>query len=746
MSFIQNEADKVKNRAYTLQDDPSKNLKVTASLRDKQMEKLAKKLEDMDVGQKVVQMWRNGDADRSEWLQRQEQFMIELDEFIDPIYESAMDWSSTLHLPTILTVCKTYHSRMMTALWGIDPAFVCRSRTSANEDRAHLIEELMRYTLRDWCNEYDGVEEELDKWLWDWITKGDGILKGRWAKKFTCFQDIESEHIQDVELKMDPASGHSVPVPIVREVEREVTKTEEVFNGPMLQRAFAEDILIIGGDGDPQKADAVLEQGWTTASECWSMVDQGVFRNAPVEKMIAGGKDNIIGGDQSSNIKQLKIEQGGRALLNRETELDRYRIIEAYMSLDVDGGGINSDVVVWVHVRTNEILRATYLRRVMPSGKRPYFRIGFHKRHGVEYNVGLPEMLYSLGKEIDSMHNIKVDVGILQSMPFGFYRPTAASLKEENLPIVPGALIPVDNPQSDVFFPNLGIKTTFGFQEHDALMNQVERLTSVSELNLGMQSDTQGAARTATGARALLGEASNNLSIYISRMNRGWKRALRYTFEMLQQRIPPGFQFRILGDDGNSYWKKIETREELAGMYDFELDANSANSNKQILLEQANMIYQMTSDPINLQLGIVTPANRYEALINLLKTNGVKSVAKYTTKPQNYNIQLSPLEVLDRVLAGIDVPLNPTMDLQSILTLISEFHDNDELSGQFGPAEMGLLAHKAQEAQQLMQAVQQAQATANVQQQQNLNIRASQQPGNMQPVNITQQPGPGVGG
>jgi hypothetical protein len=545
---------------------------------------------------------------------------------------------------------------------------------------------------------------------------------------------------------MDPATGHSVPVPVVKEVEKPVTKTIEVYNGPMLERVNAEDILVVGGDGDPQKADEVIEQTWLTASELWSAVDQGIFREDVVEEIVKGGKDVLIGNDQSSNIKQLKMEQGGRALLNREIELDRYRIFEAYMRIDVDGSGISSDVVVWVHSRTMKILRATYLRRIMPSGRRPFFRIPFHKRHGVEYSVGLPEMLYSLGKEIDAIHNMKVDVGILTSMPFGFYRPTAASLKEESLPLEPGSMIPVDNPQTDVMFPNLGIKTAFGFQEHDALMNQVERLTSISEINLGLQTGTQGAARTATGARAILGEASNNLTVYISRMNRGWRKALRYVFEMLQQRLPPGFQFRITGDDGNGYWHQIHSREEICGMFDFELDANSANSNKQIQQEQANMLLQLTADPINMQMGIVTPSNRYEAVVNMLKANGIKSIAKYATKPQQYLIQLSPLEILDRVLMGVDVPLNPTMDLQGLLNLIQEFHDSDELNGQFGPDHMGVLMHKAQEAKQLMAAVQSAQNNARVAEQQNLNTRASMQPGNMQPTMIQQPASPGTGG
>lgn len=744
VSILQDEAEVAKNRKNALKYDPSKNLKVTASLRDQQLDKLTKKLEDMDIGQKVVEMWNEANSDRAEWLDRQNEYLKEVDEFIRPIYEPAQDWMSDLHLPTILNVCKTYHGRMLQALWGIDPPFICRSRTAANADRAMLIEDLMRYTLRDWANEYDGVELELDKWLWDWITKGDGWLKGRWEKKFTRYLDVQTEQVEAVEMQMDPQTGNSVPVPVMKDIEREVSVTEEVFNGPDLRRIHVEDVVVIGGEGDPQRGD-VLEQGWLSASELWTKADQKIFRNDVVEEIIKGGKDMLSGNDATSTMKQSHIEQAGLAQLDPEYKEDRYRIIEAYIKVDVDGSGISSDVIVWVHARSRKILRATYLRRVQPSGKRPYFKIEFHKRHGVEYSIGLVEMLYTLGKEIDAMHNINIDVGILSSLPFGFYRPTASALKENQLPIEPGALIPVDNPQADIYFPNLGVRTSFGFQEQQALMTHVDRTTSISDLNFGLISG-QGASRTATGTRALLGESSSNLNVYIQRMNRGWKRALRYVFEMLQERIPPGFQFRVLGDDGNSYWKIIKSKQEICGMYDFELDANSANSNKQVEIERANMIYQMTGNPLDLQMGIVSPSNRYEALVNMLKVNGIKSVAKYTNKPQGYAMVFSPMEMADRLLNGIDFQLVPQMDLQGFIAVVQEIMQNDELNGQFGPAQIGVLAAKAQEAGQLMQAMQAQQAQAMVAQQQNMNTQASMVPGNMQQVAVNQQPQPGEGG
>jgi hypothetical protein len=130
----------------------------------------------------------------------------------------------------------------------------------------------------------------------------------------------------------------------------------------------------------------------------------------------------------------------------------------------------------------------------------------------------------------------------------------------------------------------------------------------------------------------------------------------------------------------------------------------------------------------------------------MLKVNGVKAVSKYSTKPQNMAYNPTPIEILDRLLAGIDVPFNPTMDIQGFLTLAAEFMQNDELNGQFGPDAMAVINAKAQEAQALMEALQQQAATAAVQQQQNMNTMASMQPGNMQQVQLTQAPQQGEGG
>jgi hypothetical protein len=334
-------------------------------------------------------------------------------------------------------------------------------------------------------------------------------------------------------------------------------------------------------------------------------------------------------------------------------------------------------------------------------------------------------LTYSLAKEIDAQHNMKVDFGLLSTLPFGFYR-ASSSMAQEKIPFEPGALIPLDNPQADVYFPNLGNRTVFGMQEEAALYNYIERMASVSDMSLGVLG-AQGAARTASGARIVAQESNTNLDIYLKRLNKGFKKLLHGIFEMLQQRVEPGMQFRLFGDDGNNYWATVRSREEIAGNYDFILEPSSANSNRQIQMDTAQQLYQITSNPLDIQLGIITPTERYEAVKNYLQTLGVKNFSRFIKKPNGATRLFTPEEIANRVLAGIDVQLGPEQDLQGFVGYVQHIMDTDELLGQFNEQQTIALARKMQEAMQMMQALQEMAAQqANAQQMQN-NAAMSQQ-------------------
>lgn len=719
MSELNDDKKALKNRK-SLED-------VDAPLRDQVVEKLVRKLEDLDVGQTVVKMWQTGSAERQEVAERQKAFLDSWDSQDVAKSGGPFKGSSDLHLPMPLWVLKAFHARFLATLTD----FTMKARNAASTEREWVVKEIVQYALSDWFNYYQGIEEAKDRWVWNWAGKGEGWLKQRWDCRYSRYIDVVEEMVPGPPQFQTGPDGREVMVEgPPRAVEKEKEVMRKVFEGGVVECVPWENIITVGSP-EPWLSDAVIEMVPLTASDLWTCADRKIFRAKAVKKVIEGGADSVSAED-TTGIKQAAAENSGRSQLDSTIDADRYVILEAYLRMDIDNSGVASDVVVWVHKRSGEILRATYLHRINKTGERPYFRIEFHLHEDGRTPMGLLEMLYPLSKELDAHHNLRIDFGLLSVMPFGFYRPTS-NIEAEELELSPGALIPVDNPQTDVYFPQMGQRTAFGAQEEAAIMNMVERLTGISDLSLGVIGG-QGATRTATGARALVAEASANLDVYLSRLNRGWKRFLKYTFDQLQQRLPKGLEFRVTGKDGHAYFISTKGPEEVAGDFDFEISASSASSNKQIQLEVAREVLTLTSNPLDIQLGIITAANRYEALKNYLQVMGVKDFSRFVNAAMENKITITPEEEAGRVLAGIPVRVTPEMDHEGFLAYFQEIYDNDELLGQFNEQQTLALANQAQQHKQALQALQQMAAQQANAQQMRINGANSQNQAPMAPV------------
>lgn len=707
--MINKDREIVEKRKNTFKDEVKQD-----SLIEKSPKKLFKMLEEENFGEEIQQLWSQGNSDRSMWLTRQQAFLDEYDEFLDPIIEAPATWAADLHLPVSFTIAKTFHARFYAAVMGQEPICNVKARTAANEERTQMIQDLMSYTMKSWANDYNGIEEEMDSFIWNWVTRGTAIFKTSWEKKFSRIVDAVKKQVPVLQYVVNPETGEEEVVEGAQEVESEEEVTIIDCDAPKIKRIAPEDLLVIGGDGDIDSADAVIEQLFMNASDLWSLVDQGIFDEDAVKEIIEAGNNNQSG-QVNNGIKTQQIEKSGETNLDKAYDLDQYRILEAYVKKDVFESGINSDIVVWVHPDSGRLLRATFLHRInKKTKKRPYQKADFYKREGQVYGIGLIELTYSLCKEIDALNNMAMDFGLLSSLPFGYYRATS-NISQESIPIEPGSLIPVDDP-STILFPNLGARQVFPMQQLQFLYQMIERLTGINDLNLGVIG-AQGATRTASGVQALMSESNSNLDIFLRRLNRPLKKMFKYVFAMLQEKMPPGFEFRLLGDDGKQYFKQVKSREEIAGDYDFDLEPNSANSNQSIRQQVATQILQLTQNPLDIQLGIITPLQRYESLKNYLVSMGVKDFGRYLQKPPQQMRVYTPEELANRILAGIDVQLTPEQDLGGFINYVTEIMDDDEKLGQFNQDQAIVLVKKMQEAMQMQHALQQmASQQANAQQ------------------------------
>jgi hypothetical protein len=666
LSDFQNESDILNN---TTSRKNALGSEAEASLEDKSSDTLLTSLRDDKVGSIITQNWAKESSFLSEFLKRQAGQLDLLDNFSNAVGEAnPFGGSSSLHVPMPFTVCKTYHARFMSGLLDIDPPFSVKARREDGTDAVQSIEDLMRFTLFSWANSGQGIDETIDTWIWNWCTTGTGIIKNRWLVEYEKYVDVEKKYIPAPPKLAVDAQGNNYEVPQWTWEEQEVTKTIRTQYCPQYDIVNNEDILIINGEGDPDKADMVLHRVYMSASELWTGVDRGIYDREVIEEMIrSGGNNPLSPGDNGSEIKQLRKIKAGTTSFGTSGR-DVYEVIEACMKWDVDGSGIVTEIVVLVDKNTSQILRATYLRRVSRNGKRPYAVAHFHRRPGEPFGIGLLEILSPLSRELDLMHNTRIDNVLLQSTPFYIYRRTAG-IDPEDVVLEPGAGIPVSD-MGDIQFPSLPNRTQFTSNEESVVYSYVERLTGISDLALGVLTSTQGATRTATGARALMGENNTNLSIHLRRLNRGFTRLLQNTWFMLKNKVEPGFSFRVLGDDGRDIFREV-TDIVMGVDVDFDVSANSTNSNKAVQSEVGQFLMSLTQNQLFLQAGLSDANKMYAAARHYLSSIGVKDVHRFVNRPVGYDYMPSPQEEFQRIVMGIAVQVQPGMDHEKAIAFLS---------------------------------------------------------------------------
>lgn len=728
MSILQNDKKVVEEG----RKDVLKDAKVP--LRDQIVTKLYDKLEEDNVGSKLTKAWTTASNDIEPVLQKQQVYLNDLDDFDSANgSEPKFGGVSNIHLPTSFIVAKTYHARFVASILDIDPPFTVKARREDGTSRVPVIEDLIRYALLNWSNKNQGIEEVVDGWVWNWCTTGTGVMKMRWRTEYERYVDVVNVPITLPPIFHVDADGNEYQEPQYGVEEQEKEVTLRTFDGPQYDLLSLEDFRMIGGQGNPDAADIVMHRSYFTASELWTKVDQGIFREEAVEAIIKGGPDEEYGDTNSSLKSQIK-HNTGTTQNGTEADLDRYKIIEACFKHDVNGSGINTDVVAWFDQDNGAILGATYLRRIMPSGERPYSVIHFHKRPGEDYGLGLLEILHSLSKELDAMHNIRIDNAIFQSIPFGLYR-ASSSLDPDTIRLEPGALIPVDNPQTDVYFPNVGNRVPFTAAEEQTIQGYVERLTGISDLSLGVMTGTQGPTRSATGVRALMGENNNNLSVHLRRLMRGWSKVVRTTWHMLQNRCEPGFAFRIAGSDGADTFRKVYDSD-LALEVDFDISANSANSNKSVQIEVAQQVVNMVMNPLNIQMGLSTPDGIYSAQKAYLNHLGVKDVHRYLKRPDGFSYNMAPEEEFQRVARGEKVPVNPNADHAGFIAFVQTMLEKQAEVRTMDPEQEARVIEQLKAHAQMKQALDQQAANVAVQQQMSINAQQAglQAPAGLNPM------------
>ena len=350
-----------------------------------------------------------------------------------------------------------------------------------------------------------------------------------------------------------------------------------------------------------------------------------------------------LGTDETSQPKEQKDDMEG---VETQTPLATHgtvRVLEVYDRWDVDGDGLEEDVVF--HIVCNggmsdgRLARARYLTEIIPPGpqgaRRPIEKFNLFPDTNRYYCPSMPEQVEGMSDLMNMFFNFGADAGVLSNMPFFFYR-AASGLKPEIMKLNPGEGYPLDDPKADVYFPQLpNAQGTWVFNII-AMCNQfLEKLSMQSQLSFGGVPQGKSAAlRTTDNMQAVLQQGDVRIERVLRRLFEGLSCVWDQGLALCQRYLPPSTEYRIMGvPTKDEAFDTIEDRKEIAGQFTFQWRATMTNTNPMMQQQTALSLVQILSSPFLLQMGIVGPEEVYRAIRRYVETLEEANSDQYLKRP-----------------------------------------------------------------------------------------------------------------
>lgn len=623
---------------------------------------------DVDYLQRLIEdQILDFDNTHHDYFNQRREWLLALRDLRYQYREGAFENSSDLHVPYTLIMAKALHARIF-QVFSHKNFFSVGANNIAYEEKEELVSWFMNWALSKWINRGRGKSDVMDSWIGDIVDDGSGIQKLRWDRWQHKFLDVDLE-VTEVEKPVifagEGENGEEAAVEPQIETKTKIknVKKTKIYSAPALEVVPIDDFICPPGVSDVQSAPFIAHRVWLMDEDLKLRAQQKRFDKDVVQEAL--DKRRSIG-QASESRPQAEFKRQMRSMegVSEPTQVwrdqSRHSIIEWYGRAlvekeveDKDFTDIDvlpEEIVVWYHEDLKKILGWTYLHRISPSGRRPFYKSDFIPSKERAFGIGVAELLWSLNNHIDAVHNLKMDNGILASLQFGVYR-SGSTFKPDTFKVRPGDLIPVED-VNDFKFVQIPYLGQFGDNEELSLTGYGEKLLAVNDINLGNLTGrgVAGALRNATGASFVDRQANIQLHPHLDRIAREMKELLADLFTLARSRMDEQLFFRVTGEDGKGIFRSV-SREDLIGDYDFSIDVDLAAASEAERQQRATLMLQTILNPTLMQIGVVQPVNVYNVVKEYLIRHQVRNPDKYITQPPNYTgTPLTPEQRIFKIL------------------------------------------------------------------------------------------------
>ena len=518
-------------------------------------------------------------------------------------------WKNCANVSTqiVTMVVEILHSRLFPSAWNENLIF-WKPMEKTDIENIENISKFMKWVIAD-----IGMRDIVDDYVHNLILDGTAVIKIRWVPEWKWIQrkiprnDYSFRRVKNVLMTWFGGKKKIESEEQLYDVKYEYKKFEKC-------RIEIVDIEDVGFPlfSVPSSREEELEYIWhrfyPSYDQLMELGDIGVYEN--IDKVDKYIEDTIA----SEGTKKADMEAEGTKITQNKYNF-RLECIEMYIK------NKGENIIVTVDRKSRTFLGAKSIFSVSKIGEKPFVIGQLIRRTNRMFGKGIAEIVMPHQKEMDAIHNQRLDAGTMSINPIGVYR-AGSGFEPEKIEIEPGLWIPVDdiNDAKWVVVPN---NVMVSFQEEKMLMELIEKITSVGAYQSGQESDIVRSRSTARGTMAIIQQGDVRFNILSKRIQGALSRALNKILRQYQEKIPPGLAMRVLGPDGETLFPENIAPEDLAGNYDSYMVVDATGGSKDVERQMRATAYEyLMQNPLVAN----NPSGIWELTSGIAKSMGIENI------------------------------------------------------------------------------------------------------------------------
>jgi len=618
-----------------------------------------------DIVSRVIADVENDEKDRAEFMAERVEIMNMYEGKKEPKNDPFPGCANVRTMVLAMTV-ELLHAKLFPTVYN-DELVYWIPQEKADVDTAENVSKFMRWALRSM--KFASIVDDVTKNL---ILEGTCVTKTRWEEEFKWIQRRMKKK-EAIVAKFKNMILNMMGKKIQKKVEEtdwEISYDYKKFENCAVDVLPLEDVgfpvySVPGSDENDLRH--IWHRTHPFLDDLKDKQEMGFFENVD-------GIDTYCTEESIKGLDKAKMEAEGVRAANIARDNMPLSLIEWYGKYYIPEMG-KVECIFWVEKSSRTFLGAMPLLAISRINKRPFSIGQLVKRTNRMYGKSIGDFIKELEKEMNAIHNQRLDAGTMSIVPMGVYR-AASGLTPEEIQVRPGLWIPMDdvNDAKWLVMPN---NSMVSFQEEKMIMDMVEKIASVGSYQSGQESSVNRSRSTARGTLAIIQQGDQRFITLAKRIQVFLAKILLSIFQQYQEKIPPGLEHRILGDDGDPIFPDGIAPEDIAGSYDVYQGLDATGGSKAMQQQVASILYQgMIQNPLVLR----NPGGLWELTADAFRAAGKVDVERYIGEKPKAQDQLAQ-SVMDEnmlMLQGHKVMTSPLDNILEHLHGHTMFRDSPD--------------------------------------------------------------------